>query len=111
MGPLGVWIGALITGARFNGGNLSDPYIDQTYLDIIAEPDPAKQNKMIKALPLYFLEQAYVINGPNAYFFTFWQPWLKNSEGESFMTYFGFGYSYAYNWVDQKLKKEMTGME
>jgi len=49
----------------------------------------------------YVLENAWYIETPQPYSYSFWWPWLKNYNGEA-MTAF-----YQYAWIDQSMKKTM----
>ena len=90
-------------------GNISDPHIDQIYPGVIAEPDEATRNQMIKDLTVYAIEANYRFPGPHQYEYHFWQPWLKNMEGAAPLGHWGTGNSFAYYWVDQDMKEQMTG--
>jgi len=107
--PFGVWTSEYVTLASRNVGNVSDPYIDKTYAEMAAEPDPDKRSQICKDLSLYALEAAYKVVGPHATKYNFWQPWIKNCEGASDMSFWGRFKGATYYWVDQDLKEEMIG--
>lgn len=88
----------------------NDPRVEETY-KLCAENywDEAKKEQIYKAFLPYVVEQAWWLEFPPAYQYVFWQPWLKNYNGE-----FSVGYSNHYDWskwvwVDQDLKEKMTG--
>ncbi len=69
----------------------------------------AKQDQLAKEYALHMLAQAYVIALPTPYVYNFWHPWVKNYRGENAI---GFGNEpnwVFYTWVDQDLKKQLTG--
>jgi hypothetical protein len=52
----------------------------------------------------YVLSQAWYIPRPIPYTYVFWQPWLKNYNGE---TDLGYNTDWAkYVWIDQTLKNK-----
>ena len=58
----------------------------------------------------YALEQCWYIDPPLPMRYTFWQLWLKGYHGEQVLGAHGnAGAWLAYVWLDQELKKEMTG--
>ena len=57
----------------------------------------------------YVLEQAWVIEKPNAYAYVIWWPWRKNFNGELQVGYYNYPSYLKYTWTDQALKKQMTG--
>jgi peptide/nickel transport system substrate-binding protein len=62
-----------------------------------------------KAQHEYVLAQAIGILLPAPYGSTLWWPWLKNYHGEKGVNYKR-SYGYAkYIWIDQDLKKQITG--
>ena len=63
----------------------------------------------LKGIYPYIMEQCWSIETPAPYISAAWQPWVKGYGGE-----WTVGFSQAYNfvkwiWLDQDLKKEMTG--
>jgi peptide/nickel transport system substrate-binding protein len=71
--------------------------------------DETKCTQINHDLMPYLLEQAYVIPVPAAYLYVTWWPWLKNYHGEVGVGYYN-GVDYGkYIWLDQALKKQMTG--
>jgi hypothetical protein len=108
-GPTISWTSGLVTNAGYNPGNVSDQRIDKTLLvDMPGEIDPAKRNKMLKDLAVYTIEECYRIAGPHQYIYNFWQPWLKNYNGEMSLSWGRVFYFYM--WVDQALKQNTMGM-
>ena len=67
-----------------------------------------ERNKIYKDIYIDIIDKAYEVAFPAPYVWTMWWPWVKNYHGEK-MSY-GANYTFwAYPWVDQDLKKSMTG--
>ena len=66
--------------------------------------DPVGANKIIHDLVPYVVENAFDIPRAVPYTYRFWQPWLKNYDGESWTKYW-----VPYIWVDQDLRQKLTG--
>ena len=96
----------------YNLGRVTDPYIDKIRAQIWSwdnMANPTKQNQLSKDGIVHELSQAYQIQLPTPYIYTFWQPWVKNYHGE-----YATGYNVYYlftSWIsyDQDVKKQMTG--
>jgi peptide/nickel transport system substrate-binding protein len=71
--------------------------------------DEAKCQQINHDLMPYLLEQAYVITVPAAYLYIMWWPWVKNYHGEVGVGYYNGVDVGKYIWLDQALKKQMTG--
>jgi peptide/nickel transport system substrate-binding protein len=113
LNPYSVFSGYYQAGAQtqYFWGNDSpkyvDPYFDQARLKAISTTDPEQLRQITRDLALYCMAKAYTIDFPLPVTYTFWQPWLKAYEGETW----GWGgeQNYIYAWVDQDLKKTMVG--
>ncbi len=81
----------------------TEPIIQAAYEKVtsIAFSNPAGADKIIRDLMPYVLENAWYIEQPQPYQYTFWWPWLKNYHGEASAPF------YQYAWIDQTLKKSM----
>ena len=64
-----------------------------------------KVEQLYRSLVPYIMEQAYHIPRPTPYSYTFWQPWVKNHNGEIPI----YSQWAKYVWIDQDLKEKMTG--
>jgi peptide/nickel transport system substrate-binding protein len=67
----------------------------------------AKTRQLFRELVPYLLEEAPVIQIPNPYIYTFWQPWVKNYHGERNVDYC-MNVAMTWVWIDQDLKESMT---
>ncbi|MFH1487367.1 MAG: ABC transporter substrate-binding protein [Pseudomonadota bacterium] len=68
-----------------------------------------KRDEILREINKYIIDKAWVISLPTPYIYSFWTPWIKNYKGElSVGCYEGYGWP-QYVWVDQDLKKKMTG--
>ena len=67
--------------------------------------------KILKELFPYILEECWDIVLPASQSYKFWQPWVKDYHGEGSVGAWqaGFANWKNYIWIDQDLKKEMTG--
>jgi peptide/nickel transport system substrate-binding protein len=83
----------------------SEPTIQKYYEQVteLAFNDPAGADKVIHDMMPYVLRNAWYIETPQPYTYSFWNPWLKNYNGE----YNSMFWQYA--WIDQTMKKSMTG--
>jgi len=66
-----------------------------------------KQDQLVKQGMLQELAQLYYLPLPAPYIYTFWQPWVKNYDGEyavGYLHYFNFA---RWIWIDTNLKKSM----
>jgi peptide/nickel transport system substrate-binding protein len=89
-----------------------DQYIEDLFTKIWAFENIGKddvQQQCKKEISLYVLPQAIMIQLPAPYTYRLWWPWAKNYHGESSISYSG-GTEFArFVWIDQDLKKEITG--
>lgn len=94
----------------YNASYIDDPVLNKARDEMLAAyPDEAKVDKIHRELLPYLLEQAYVISLPAGYAYRFWWPWVKNYSGEASIGYYNL-YNYTkYIWIDQELKRSMTG--
>ncbi len=92
-------------GPTANMSLFDDPTIEKAYADCAANFfDESKRFEILKKTIPYQLEQAWMIQYPQAYNFGFWQPWVKSYNGE-----LGIGFHSNYNfsryiWIDQAEK-------
>ncbi len=88
----------------------TDPVVEKAYEEIQKNilVNDAKTRQIFRELMPYLLEQVPVIAPPMPYIYTFWQPWLKNYNGEGMIDY-SMGCAMTWVWVDQTMKSSMTG--
>jgi len=96
-------------GSQDNVSGVNDPRIVEAKKQVEANyfDEPKKKQAMREIIP-YMLGQAYELQLPGAYSYTFWQPWLKGYGGEWQVAYGKPDWG-IYVWIDQDLKKKMTG--
>ncbi|MDO8687944.1 MAG: ABC transporter substrate-binding protein [Dehalococcoidales bacterium] len=95
-------------GNMYNWAMIDDPKVEQYYNDITAAYfDPPTVDKLMKAMNLYVLGQAYYYFPPSPNSYLFWMPWVKGYSGETSMGPYQSGIHYKYVWIDQALKKSM----
>ncbi|MFC1954170.1 ABC transporter substrate-binding protein, partial [Chloroflexota bacterium] len=90
------------------------PYLDERRGKILSfeymQPDKlAERNQLVQECNINTLEGAYQLALPTPNNYAFWQPWLQNYRGESSVGMYNFYRWPKYVWVDQDMKKEMTG--
>lgn len=94
------------TGMR--GGTLEwkDQKVEDTLVEMnkYAIVNMPKVDEIYKGIYPYLLEQAYVIPRPQPFTYVMWQPWLKNTYGET--NYYLFP---KHAWIDQDMKEKVTG--
>jgi len=97
-------------GSVNNYSMINDPRIEAAYVAISNSYfDDTKRRQMMKEIALHFLDQAYWLELPGPYIFTFWSPWVKGYNGEYAVGYGNFYDHPKYLWYDQQLKEDMTG--
>jgi peptide/nickel transport system substrate-binding protein len=97
------------TGQTYNPSMMSDPYIDKTLDETVANMNLSEKqsNAVLKKLIVYAIDQAPVIILPQTYVYTAWWPWVKNYYGEIRVGQQRSGPILARVWIDQALKKKM----
>ena len=101
-----------LPGLSHNTSMVSDPYIDEIYTVKLVKSvwDWDTLARVYKEeLTQYILEQCWYIDFPTPVTYTFWQPWLKGYHGEICVGHLNADSWPIYVWLDQELKKEMTG--
>jgi peptide/nickel transport system substrate-binding protein len=69
--------------------------------------NPTEMNRLLKEFGPYVLEQAPGVWLPTADYYTLWQPWVKNYNGEDWLSYSHFDEFNQYIWIDQDMKKSL----
>ncbi len=93
-----------------NNSMIADPVLDQAKLEVSRDYfDEAKRRQIVREIAPYILEQAFYLQLPIGYSYTFWQPWVKNYAGERQVGYCNYDDHARFIWIDQDLKEEMTG--
>jgi len=95
--------------------NVEDAHVREVYAEmkknyLVNQP---KVDELFKGLFPYLVEQAYYIEQPTPYVYSFWWPWIKNYHGEVNINYTGWdpgGISWTtFVWLDQDARKLKTG--
>ena len=93
-------------------GNLAfanDPVYDQMVGKLLSTVDKPSINAAVKECTEYLLRQVWEIRFPHGYSYNYYQPWLKNYHGEVQLGLYDFGGIFARVWIDQDLKKSISG--
>jgi peptide/nickel transport system substrate-binding protein len=69
--------------------------------------NPTEMNRLLKEFGPYVLEQAVGVWLPTADYYSLWQPWVKNYNGEDWLSYSHFDEFMQYLWIDQDLKRSL----
>jgi len=101
--------GKFRTGGSWNRAIISDPYVDEMFFKGMKEFDLEKRNAIWKEVYQYLLEQAFDLTFPRINNFMAWYPWVKGYNGQAEVLNRGEGHIWARIWIDQALKKTMTG--
>ncbi len=114
MGGLGTaFVGGNIYGYQnSNGGRVVDAYVEEQVKKMMASVATEGQgaaDKVHKELMKYVLDQAWVIPYPKAPSYRLWWPWVKNYRNEFAIGYWNEGNWSIWTWIDQDLKKQITG--
>jgi peptide/nickel transport system substrate-binding protein len=96
-----------VTGQTWNPSQYSDPAFDKQVDAMLAEPDEAKRQQLLRGMTREILDKAPHIWLPTPYRYTAWWPWVKNYNGELRAGAERPGPIHARIWVDQELKKKM----
>ncbi|MFC1953944.1 hypothetical protein ACFLU7_00095, partial [Chloroflexota bacterium] len=103
-----------IPGAPANQAQVDDPYLNERRgnaftFEYMAKDMQDARNQLIKEATLRMLEQVYMIGLPVSEVYTMWQPWVQNYRGEYCAGLYSYYTFTKYLWIDQNIKKEMTG--
>ena len=102
-----------IPGAPGNSSLIDDPYLNDIYHSKLARYGYLEWDKLAQVLKEevtpYVLEKCWYIDLPAVNQYTFWQPWLNGYRGEAQVGMRNINTWTMYVWLDQELKKEMTG--
>jgi peptide/nickel transport system substrate-binding protein len=98
-----------MTNQPWNPHQMSDPYIDKAWPDVVEDPKVSEKqgNEVMKKLAVYAIEQAPAIILPTATYYVAWWPWVQNYYGETNVGAQRFGPVSARVWIDQEMKKKM----
>jgi len=89
---------------------IDDPYLNDVYIKTQENFfDWAYLCQLWKEANTYILEQAWEIALPSPYYYAMWHPWLNDYHGEFSLGCYNQNMHWAYVWIDQDLKEEMTG--
>jgi ABC-type transport system substrate-binding protein len=99
-------------GTAKNASGFCDQYVEDLYnaqwaFENIGKDDVRMAAK--KAIHEYVLAQALFIETCAPYAYKLWWPWVKNYYGVAGVGYFGTNDNVKFIWIDQDLKKEITG--
>jgi len=98
----------------YNQSMVDDPYCEEVVdamekLSCEVDYDYDERDRIMKGIVPYVLEQAYIIQFPAPWRYTFWHPWVKGYQGELEIGWIEYRTWQLYPWIDQDLKEEMTG--
>ncbi len=102
----------LTTGDTQNFSMIDDPYIMERKGQIMAfenTENEAVKTKLANEIVLRTLDQSYYLQMPVGMVYNIWWPWVQNYRGENAVSYGSYYNFVQYIWVDQNLKKQMTG--
>ncbi len=97
-------------GTVFNLSIVNDPYMNERLAQVWAwgnMQDEALRIKLVHEMSEHYLNQAYTMQLPTPYSYTFYPPWVKNYHGEysvGSISQFNFP---IWVWIDQDLKKSV----
>lgn len=92
----------------WNMSILDDDYYEEQWQKARTEVDVAKRNAILKDLFVYLKGLAPWFDFPSGAEFSAWWPWVNNYNGEVSFGFHKYTY-YAYIWLDQDLREQMTG--
>ena len=96
-------------GSQYDMSLVDDPRINEAK-DLVEANyfDETLKRQAMKDIIPYMLDQAYELQLPGVYSYTFWQPWVKGYYGEWQVAYGNPDFA-IYVWLDLDLKEEATG--
>lgn len=105
------WWGPTSPGGSYNFSLVNDAKVQAKREEIEASYwDEEQKFQLYKDFQPYLLSQAWYVLLPDPKAFTFWQPWLKNYNGELTVGYYDNGNWPKWIWIDQDLKYELVGV-
>lgn len=95
---------------QYNASYIDDPKVKEARakMETLLFDEP-KMDLLHAELMPYLLDQAYVIAPPWPYYHEFWSPWIKNYHGEYNVGYYNWFTFTKWIWVDEDMKKQITG--
>ncbi|MDP2920412.1 MAG: ABC transporter substrate-binding protein [Dehalococcoidia bacterium] len=105
--PIAVLRKNFLPGQQWNPYIFDDKSFTDRYTAVIANPNDAERDKVLKELNVYAIDQAPAIWLPTQAYFTYWWPWVKNYYGELYSGSLTWAPILTRIWVDQDLKKKM----
>jgi len=97
-------------GGPQNASIVVDEYIEESVRFLGANYfNETAKNQRIREVTLYTYDKCWVIQPPNPYTFVLWWPWVKGYNGETNVGYWNYDDFIKWIWLDQELKKKMTG--
>jgi len=100
----------LQAGGYWNYSMVNDPRIQEAFVAISAAYLTwSERARLMREVIPHILDQAYIIQMPAPYIYSFWQPWVKGYHGETMVGYMN-NYDFPkFIWIDRDLKEQMTG--
>ena len=95
--------------APWNRSKVCDPVIEDIIKKAAVELDLDARNELFRKANLQILEQCYTVTFPPLEETFAWYPYIKGYQGESSISYTGFGGVATYIWLDLAQRKEMVG--
>ncbi len=92
-------------GQKNNTSIVVDPVMDDYYNQLSAlNPWSDEWYQVAKEANLRTIQGVYYINWPVTYYFHFWQPWVKNYDGQYTLGAYHFQVP-KFIWIDEAVKK------
>lgn len=98
-------------GHQWNRSNLNDTVWHEMWEDVLVATDSEEQARLIKRATTGFLELAPSVQTPAGLGGDYWQPWLKNHNGERVLAFIDYASRWHYVWIDRELRKLQTGFD
>jgi ABC-type transport system substrate-binding protein len=96
-------------GHQWNRSNLNDTDFHEMWDDVLVATDSGKQAELIKKAATGYLELFPSVNTPAGLGGDYWQPWLKNHNGERVLAFVDYASRWMYVWVDREHRERETG--
>jgi ABC-type transport system substrate-binding protein len=96
-------------GHQWNRSNLNDTDWHESWDDVLVATDSALQAQLIKESATGYLELFPSVHTPAGLGGDYWQPWLKNHNGERVLGFVDYSSKWMYVWVDRDMRERETG--
>ena len=96
-------------GHQWNRANLNDTEFHELWDNVLVSTDSAEQMENIKIASTAYLKLFPSVHAPAGLGGDYWQPWLKNHNGERVLAFVDYNSKWMYVWLDREMRERETG--